>query len=269
MIARFARTKRTVTIQLVSASILVVAFAYTRMSTHIPARSAPSAPQLVATPAPVPTWTFTVAPETKHSSRKAKITPQVAKPAPAVGPTPIPMITKSSQDLIESVPATAPKETVIPVPETAAAIANPVATPGLEASPEPAAPVPGDKGTLNTAPATVPNETLAMAPDAATSPTPKEIPASVLSTPPSPDKTLPSKSGTTTQTTSLVGGTAAALVFAPIAAPVSIILGIAVGLFEPSSSQLGQEKPTAKTKTKKSITNTPSSSTNSNSDTGY
>ena len=270
MIARLARTKRAMTIELVLASILVIAFVYTRLPADVPATSTPSVPQLVATPAPVPSWTFSVVPETKHTGRKAKPL-QIAKPAPAVDPTPVPMIAKSSPDVIESVPATVPKEAALPATEIATAIANPVVAPALEATPELSVPAPADKEALNSAPATVPNEALAAAPDAESSPTPKEIPASVLSTSPAPAGTLPAKSATTTQTTSLVGGTAAALAFAPIAAPVSIILGIAVGLFEPSSSELGQEKPTAKAKAKKSNTNSSSSSSNANSspDSGY
>lgn len=41
----------------------------------------------------------------------------------------------------------------------------------------------------------------------------------------------------------MIAGTVAAVVFAPIAVPASIIFGFAAGLFTPTASQLGQTKP--------------------------
>jgi len=262
MIAKLGQTKRAVTIELVLVSILAIVFAYTRMPNPVPASTGISVPPLVATPAPVPSWTFSVAPDARHARGKAKVPPHAAQPSFAANPATVPIATKTSPD-IGAVPTTVPKEEAIPSPETTSAIAiKPVDGPALETIPEPAAPVPANKETLVTVPVLVPKDALAMAPDTASSPTPKELPASVLL----PAQTVPSQASTstpaeTTQTTTMVGGTAAALIFAPIAAPVSIILGIAVGLFEPSSSQLGQSKsvPTKPTNKPAAGNTTPSS----------
>jgi hypothetical protein len=254
MIARFVQTKRTMTIELVLALILAFAFAYTRVPDPVPVSTGISVPQLVATPAPVPSWTFSVVPETRHSSRKEKIASQAAQPSFAANPAPVPIAAKISPDVIESIPTAVAKEAVIPAPETTIAIATkPAEAPALETTPEPAAPVPAYLEDLAIAPAPSPDpkEAVAMAAETASSPTPKELPASVLT--PAQTQASPSISTETIQTASLVGGTAAAFVFAPISAPVSVILGIAVGLFEPSSSQLGQNKsaPAKNTKTTK------------------
>jgi len=254
MIARLAQTKRAMTIELVLLSIVAFVFAYTRMPNPVPVSTGVSVPQFVATPAPVPSWTFSVAPDTRHVRSKAKVPPQAAQPSIAANPAPVPTAAKSSQDVIESVPVAVAKEAVVPAPETTAAVeTKPADVPALETVPEPAAPVPVNQEALVTAPAPalVPNEAVAMAAETASSPTPKELPASVFT--PDQPQTSPPTTAETIQTNSLVGGTAVALVFAPIAAPVSIILGIAVGLFEPSSSQLGQNKsaPVKNTKTAK------------------
>jgi hypothetical protein len=266
MIAGFVQTKRTMTIELVLALILAFVFAYTRVPNPVPVSAGISVPQLVATPAPAPSWAYSVVSETKHPSRKAKIAPQAAQPSFAANPAPVPVAAKISPDVIESVPIAVAKEAVIPAPETTTAIATkPAEAPVLETIPEPAAPVPAYPVDLVTEPAAapVPKEAVAMPADAASSPTPKELPASVLT--PTQTQASPSISTENIQTASLVGGSAAAIILAPIAGPVSVILGIAVGLFEPSSSQLGQNKPAPAKNTKKPAAR----ATNTSSDSVY
>jgi len=68
-------------------------------------------------------------------------------------------------------------------------------------------------------------------------PTQKLLPAESLANPSASDS---EKSSTRV----MIAGTVAAVVFAPIAVPASIIFGFAAGLFTPTASQLGQTKPT-------------------------
>jgi hypothetical protein len=275
MISKAVQTKRAVMMELVLVLILAFVFAYSRMHNPVPASAGLSVPQLVDTPAPVPSWTFSVMPDSKHGSGKAKVAAQVSRSLFAAKPAPAPVVTKTNPDVTGPLPVAASKHANIPAPEATATIASKTAvTPALETVPEPtpvAAPkhanIPAPEATAAIAsktavtpaletvpePAPVAEEALAVAPETESLPMPKELPASVLS----PVKTTKLAPEETTQTTSMVGGTTAALILAPIAAPVAIIFGIAAAMFTPTSSQLGQDipPPASPKKSKPSITN--------------
>lgn len=245
---KLGQTKRAVMIELVLGLILALVLAYTRMPNHVPAATHSSVPPLVEVQVPVPSWTFSAAPDTKSSAHaKAKIPPKVAKSTLAVKPVPVPIVATTIQDVPEPAPVPVPKEAVIPVPGPAAVlVAKPAEVPAPVTVAEPAL-VPISKEASDTVP------------ELASAPVPKVIPASVLSQ----TQALPSPSESITPTTTMVAGTTAALVLAPFVAPVAIVVGIAVGMFTPTASQLGQVAPAPKTK--------PSSvpNTGSNSGTGY
>jgi hypothetical protein len=245
MIAKPMQTKRAMVIELVL--ILAFVIAFLSMPNPVPAATHFSVPPLVATPAPIPAWNFSVVTDAKPAQAKLQTPHKVAKSTLAAKPVPVQIVAMTDQVVPEPAPIHVAKVAIIPIPEpTAPFISNPVAANTPETVPvvkealataSTEAPIP--KEVLVTAPkaASVPNEVLAMATETESSPTPKALPASVLF----PVKISPSEPASPAR--SLVTGTAAAIIFAPIAAPVSIIFGIAAAIFTPTSSQLGQDKP--------------------------
>ena len=232
------QTKQAVMIELVLALILAYVLTYSHMPNPVPAATHTSAIPIVDVQAPVPSWTFSAAPDTKPAHAKAKLTPRVARSPLVAEPVPSPIVSEAIHD----VPEPAPVEATVHAPESAAAyLSKPVAAPAPETVPEPA-PVQASKEALVAVPEAAPvlasKEGLVAAPEAETYPVPKVIPASVLS----PAKALPSPS--ISPSTPLVAGTAAAFVLAPIVAPVAIIVGIAVGMFTPHAPQTDQTEST-------------------------
>ena len=235
---KHGQTKQAVMIELVLVSILAYVLAYSHMPNPVPVKTHSSVLPLVEVQAPVPSWTFSAAPDTKPAQIEATIPPLVAKSTRVDEPVPVPIVAATIHDVPEPAPVPVPKEAIIPVPESAAAyVSKPVAAPAPETVPEPA-PAQALKEAVVAVPEAAPvpslKEAVVAAPEDPSYPVPKVIPASVLS----PVKALPSSS--ISPSTPLVAGTAAALVLAPIVAPVSIIVGIVVGMFTPSASQLNQ-----------------------------
>jgi hypothetical protein len=259
VIAKFGQTKRTVMIELVL--ILAFIFAYTHIP--FPAKTAYSpAAGLVATPAPVPSLVYSVVPDHGPVQAKAKTPPKVPKHAPAAKPAPVPAIAivrdvppapvaepaaaDISKPAVVSAPVTASKDTAINVPEHAPEV---VANEAVVPASEPAATVVSNPEVIGASgdihePAPVTDSNGALVANVELSS------VSVLKTFPAPAKspTQAAPSEPISPATPLVTGTTAALIFAPIAAPVSIIFGIVVGLLTPSSSQLGQVGPAPKPK---------------------
>jgi hypothetical protein len=231
MMVKQGQTKQAVMIELVLVLILAYALTYSHMPNPVPAATHSAVIPLVEVQAPVPSWTFSAAPDTKPAQAKAKIPPRLVESTLVAEPVPSPIVAAAIHDVPEPAPVPVPKEATVPAPESAAAyVSKPVATHAPETVAEPAL-VPSSK------------EALVAAPEAETYPVPKVIPASVLS----PAKAL--SSSPSSPDTPLVAGTAAALVLAPLVAPVAIIVGIAVSMFTPSASQLGQVAPAPKQKT--------------------
>jgi hypothetical protein len=231
------QTKQAVMIELVLVLILAYALTYSHMLNPVPVATHPSVIPLVDVQAPVPSWTFSAAPDTKPAQAKAKIPPRLVKSTPVVEPVPSPIVAEAIRDVPEPAPVIVPKEATVPAPESAAAyVSKPVAAPAPESVPEPAAAA--LKETVVAAPEAAPAPALKEAVVAASEdtpyPVPKVIPASVLS----PAKALPSEP--ISPSASLVTGTTAALVLAPLVAPVAIIVGIAVGMFTPHAPQSDQ-----------------------------
>ena len=180
MIAKLGQTKRAVMIGLVSGMILAFIAAYSHMPNPAPAAHSPAS-VLVATPAPVPSWTYSVAPDAVPAKPRTK-TSHVAKSAPAAKPVPAPAVASTaaivpkpvnvadpavaSKNALDNVPEPAPaavaKEAVVPAAaSTAAIVSKPVnvADPAvasknaLDNVPEPA-PVAVAKEAVDTAAAT-------------------------------------------------------------------------------------------------------------------
>ncbi|HTN94093.1 MAG TPA: hypothetical protein VMJ33_05910 [Gallionella sp.] len=245
MIAKLDRTKSMATIGLVSVSILAFVFALPRTPNPVRATYSPAA-ALVATPAPVPSWSYT-----EPAQTRAKI-PHAAKSAAAAKPAPVPAVAAALQP--EPAPLAAAKEATVPAAEsTATAKSEPAAV---------AAPAVASKNALDNVPEPAPSAAAkdAVVPAAgstgaaisnpvAVAPDSKDV--AVISKPSSAPalKTLPSKAKSPDQVApsepispadTMVTGTTAALVLAPFVAPVSIVVGLVVGVLTPSAAQLGQ-----------------------------
>ena len=268
MITKPGQSKRAVMIELVLLAILGFVAVYSRIPHPAPAADRVSAPIFVATPAPVPTWSFSVIPDNKPVQAKAKKPHKVAKSAPVAKTVLVQISSKPVQAAPEPAPAHDIKEAIIPITEPASktiAATAPETVPVVKEAPATAPKAVEVSDALATAPDAepapianeaqvttpraepVPNETLDMASETKSSPTPKALPASVFS----PAQTAPPEPVSPAR--SLVTGTTAALIFAPIAAPVSIIFGIASAIFTPTSSQLDQERPSPAVPKKRAV----------------
>jgi hypothetical protein len=164
--------------------------------------------------APVPTKVLPSASEAKAALVVKPAEPPVNQPAQAPADVPEPKLTLEDQPVeplvTQSVKAPIAKKVLPPVTDAKVALVAKPAIPQVNV-PEP--------GTLQ-------ND----------SPAQKLLPAESQANPSASDS---EKSSTRV----LVAGTVAAVVFAPIAVPASIIFGFAVGMFTPTASQLGQNKP--------------------------
>ena len=252
MITKPGQSKRAVMIELVLLAILGFVALYSRIPHPAPAADRVSAPIFVATPAPIPTWSFSVIPDNKPVQAKAKKPHKVAKSAPVAKTVLVQVSSKPVQAAPEPAPAHDIKEAIIPITEPASktiAATAPETVPVVKEAPATAPKAVEVSDALATAPDAepAPNETLDMASETESSPTPKALPASVFS----PAQTAPPEPVSPAR--SLVTGTTAALIFAPIAAPVSIIFGIASAIFTPTSSQLDQERPSPAVPKKRAV----------------
>ena len=261
MITKPGQSKRAVMIELVLLAILGFVALYSRIPHPAPAADRVSAPIFVATPAPVPTWSFSVIPDNKPVQAKARRPHKVAKSAPVAKTVLVQISSKPVQAVPEPAPGHDIKEAIIPITEPASktiAATAPETVPVVKEAPATAPKAVEVSDALATASDNeaqvttpraepVPNETLDMASETESSPTPKALPASVFT----PAQTAPPEPVSPAR--SLVTGTTAALIFAPIAAPVSIIFGIASAIFTPTSSQLGQEIPSPAVRKKRAV----------------
>jgi hypothetical protein len=246
MMVKQGQAKQAVMIELVLVLILAYALTYSQMHHPIPVETRSSVHPFVDVQAPVSSWTFSAAPDTKPAQAKAKILPHLVKSTPVAEPVPSPIVAEAIHDVPEPAPAPVPKEATARAPESAATyVSKQVAAPAPEAVPELAPAALKEAVVAVPEAAAVPSlkEAVVAASEDTPYPVPKVIPASVLS----PAKALPPPPAS--PDTSLVAGTTAALVLAPLVAPVAIIVGIAVGMFTPSASQLGQVAPAPKPKT--------------------
>ena len=247
MIAKLGQTKRAVMIGLVSGMILAFIAAYSHMPNPAPAAHSPAS-VLVATPAPVPSWTYSVAPDAVPAKPRTK-TSHVAKSAPAAKPVPAPAVASTaaivpkpvnvadpavaSKNALDNVPEPAPVAVAKEAVDTAAATtAADVSRPLAVAAPE---------NIHEDTPVAASNDALVVITDPSPAPAVKTLPTQeTSSSQAAPSEELLSPS------TSLATGTTAALVLAPFVAPVAIIVGLTVGLLTPSASQLGQMPPAPK-----------------------
>lgn len=252
MVATLGHTKRAVMMGLVSVLILAFIFALSRTPNPVPATYSPAS-ALVATPAPVPSWSYT-----EPAQIRAKI-PHVAKSSPAAKPAPVPAVAAVIQP--EPVPAAVAKEAVVPAAEsTGTAISKPaeVAAPAVasknavDSIPEPA-PVAAPENTHEPAPAAASENALVAITEPSSVPALKIFPAATTS----PTQAAPSNP--ISPTDAMVDGTTAALVLAPFMAPVAIVVGLVVGIMTPTASQLGQV-PTAPKPKAGTVTHTAPSS---------
>ena len=237
-------------IGLVSVLILAFVFALSRTPNPVQATYSPAV-ALVATPAPVPSWSYT-----EPAQTKAKI-PHAVKSAPAVKPAPVPAVAADIQP--EPAPPVAAKEATAPAAEsTATAVSEPavVVAPAvasknsLDNVPEPSLPATAKDAAGSTG-AAISNPVTVVAPNNNESgpPADSKDALAVISEPSSAPamKTLPNTVKSPGQPAepispadTMVTGTTAALVLAPFVAPVSIVVGLVVGVLTPSAAQLGQ-----------------------------
>lgn len=218
MVAKLGQTKRAVMMGLVSVLILAIIFALSRATNPVPATYSPAS-ALVATPAPAPSWSYTVPAQTR-----AKI-PRVAKSAPAAKPAPVPAVAAA----IQPEPAAVAKEAVVPAAaSTGTTISEPAVAATAVASKDAAGDVPGP------APVAASKDALAVITEPSSLPALKTFPTTAIS----PTQAAPSEPISPADT--MVTGTTAALVLAPFVAPVAIVVGLVVGVLTPSAAQLGQ-----------------------------